>query len=127
MPRYFTLAEANEVLNVIRPLLGEALAIRRKILTSQPEVWEAVEKSAGNGGNKMLSGMVQDFSRFDVLIHQILATGVYIKDINIGLLDFPAVRKGRDVYLCWMDGEETIAFWHEVDEGLAGRQPIETF
>lgn len=127
MPRYFTLSEANEALNVIRPLLEEVLAIRRKILADQPQVWDAVEKSAGNGGNKMLSGMVQDFGRFDALIHQILATGVHIKDINIGLLDFPALRKGRDVYLCWMYGEETIAFWHEVDEGFAGRQPIEAF
>jgi hypothetical protein len=127
MPRYFTLQEANETLNVIRPLLEEALMIRRRILASQPELWSAVEKAAGNGGNKVLSSMVQDFGRFDALIHRILETGVQIKDINAGLLDFPALRNGREVYLCWKYGEKTIAFWHEVDEGFAGRRPIATF
>jgi hypothetical protein len=127
MPRYFTLQEANETLNVIRPLLEEALTIRRRILASQPELWSAVEKAAGNGGNKVLSSMVQDFGRFDALIHRILETGAQIKDINVGLLDFPALRNGREVYLCWKYGEKTIAFWHEVDEGFAGRRPIATF
>ncbi|MEW6286281.1 MAG: DUF2203 domain-containing protein [Chloroflexota bacterium] len=127
MPRYFTLSEANETLNPLRPLVEEMLAIRAKILAAQPEAWDAIEKSAGNGGNQALSAMVQDFGRFDALIHQILATGVQIKDVNIGLLDFPALREGREVYLCWKYGEGEIAFWHEVDAGFAGRQPIETF
>lgn len=127
MPRYFTLAEANEALKTIRPLVGEMLEIRSKILAAQPEAWSAVEKSAGNGGNQALSAMVQDFGRFDALIHQILATGVEIKDINVGLLDFPALRNGREVYLCWKYGEGNIAFWHELDAGFAGRKPIETF
>ena len=127
MPRYFSLSEANEALKTIRPLMDEVQVIREKILADQPEAWPAIEKSAGNGGNKVLSKMVQDFERLDALIHRILDTGAQIKDINIGLLDFSAIRNGREVYLCWKHGEDDITFWHEVDAGFAGRQPIERF
>lgn len=127
MPQYFTLHEANEALMVIRPLMDEVQAIRKKILAKQPEAWPAIEKSAGNGGNRALSNMVQDFERLDALVHQIQSAGAQIKDINTGLLDFSALKDGREVYLCWQYGEDEIAFWHEVDAGYAGRQPIETF
>ncbi len=127
MPIFFTLSGANIALKTIRPIMDEVQAIRQKILANQPEAWPAIEKSAGNGGNKALSNMVQDFEKLDALIHQILDTGVQIKDINSGLLDFSALRDGREVYLCWQYGEDDIAFWHEVDAGYAGRQPIETF
>ena len=127
MPDYFTLQEANETLVIIRPLMDEVQAIRQKILANQPEAWPAIEKSAGNGGNRALSNMVQDFEKFDALVHLIQDTGVLIKDINIGLLDFPALRDGREVYLCWQYGEGEIAFWHEVEAGFAGRQSIDKF
>lgn len=125
--RYFTLQEANQTLTLIRPLMEEVQAIRLKILKNRPEAWPAIEKSAGNGGNRALSNMVQDFEKIDALIHQIQDTGVLIKDINLGLLDFPALRDEREVYLCWQYGEGDIAFWHEVEAGYAGRQPIDRF
>ena len=127
MPRYFTLEQANDALDLIRPWMDEVQAIRRKIMSSQPEAWTAIEKSVGNGGNRALSDMIQDFEKLDALVHRILETDVLIKDINIGLLDFPALRNGQEVYLCWQYGEDEIAFWHEVDAGYAGRQPIDTF
>ncbi|MGB8982279.1 MAG: DUF2203 domain-containing protein [Anaerolineales bacterium] len=127
MPRYFTLQEANQTLELIRPLMEEVQQIRRKVLEKRPEAWPAIVKSMGNGGNRALSGLIQDFDRFDVLIHLLQETDVLIKDINLGLLDFPALKDGREVYLCWQYGEGEIAFWHEVDAGFAGRQPIEGF
>ena len=127
MTQYFTLSEANQALVTIRPLMDEVQAIRQKIISTQPDAWGAIEKSVGNGGSRVLSKMVQDFERLDALVHQILDTGVLIKDVNIGLLDFPALRNGREVYLCWQYGEDDIAFWHEVEAGFAGRQPIHTF
>lgn len=127
MPQYFTLSEANQALMIIRPLMDEVQVIRQKIVTTQPQAWSAIEKSVGNGGSRTLSKMVRDFERFDALVHQILDTGVLIKDINVGLLDFSALRHGQEVYLCWQYGEDDIAFWHEVDAGFAGRQPIHTF
>lgn len=127
MPRYFTLEEASQALSLIRPWMDEVQTIRQKILSKQPEAWTAIEKSVGNGGNRALSNLIQDFDRLDALIHRILETGALIKDVNIGLLDFPALRNGQEVYLCWQYGEEEIAFWHEIDAGFAGRQPISTF
>ena len=127
MPQYFTLQQANQALKVIRPLMDEVQAIRRKILAKQPEAWPAIEKSAGNGGNRALSDMVEDFEKLDALIHQIQDIGAQIKDINTGLLDFSALKDGREVYLCWQYGEDDIQFWHEIEAGFAGRQPIERF
>src|SRR5215207_10127780 len=127
MPRYFTLSDANQALTTIRPLIDEIQPIRQKILINQPEAWTSIEKSVGNGGSRALSAIVQDFERLDVLVHHILDTGVLIKDINIGLLDFPALKDGREVYLCWQYGEPDIAYWHEVEAGYSGRQPIDTF
>lgn len=127
MPRYFTLQQAQETLATIRPLMDEIQAIRKEILARQPDVWPVVEKSAGNGGNQTASKLVQEFERLDALIHQVQDTSVLFKDINLGLLDFPALKSGREVYLCWKYGEDDIAFWHEIDAGYAGRQPIESF
>jgi hypothetical protein len=125
--KFFTLPQANEAMNIIRPLMDEVQAIRQRILEKQPETWTAIEKSVGNGGNRTLSRMVRDYERLDALVHRILDTGAQIKDINTGLLDFSALKDGREVYLCWQYGEGEIAFWHEVDAGYAGRQPIESF
>lgn len=127
MPQFFTLSEANEALVLIRPLMDEVQAIRQKIMSTRPEAWSAIEKSVGNGGSRALSEIVVEFEKLDALVHRIMDTGVIIKDINMGLLDFSALKDGREVYLCWQYGEGDIAFWHEVEEGYAGRQPIDTF
>ena len=124
---YFTLQEATAALEIIRPLMEEVQTLRSNIIARQPEIWPAIERSAGKGGNPMLSKLVKDFERLDDLLHRILATGAQVKDINIGLLDFPAWRKEHEVYLCWKYGEGEIEFWHEIEAGFAGRQPIERF
>ena len=127
MPRYFTLQEANAALAVIRPLMDEIQTIRRVILTRRPDIWPVVERAAGNGGSQAASKLVKEFERLDALVHQIQDMGTLFKDINLGLLDFPAFKEGREVYLCWKYGEEQIAFWHEIEAGYAGRQSIESF
>jgi hypothetical protein len=127
VPRFFTLTEANEALEIIKPLMEEVQQIRQDILEHQPETWEAIRRTAGNGGNQTLSKMVKTFDRLDDLLHRILATGVQVKDINTGLLDFSAKKDGREVYLCWRYGEDQIEYWHEIEAGFAGRQPIIDF
>lgn len=127
MPRYFTLEEANSALETIRPLMEEIQKIRQNILATQPETWSAIERSAGNGGNPAMSRLVKSFDRLDDLLHHVQRTGVQVKDINTGLLDFPALHDGHEVYLCWQIGERQIEYWHEIDAGFAGRQPIELF
>lgn len=122
-PRFFTLQEANNLLPVIRPLMREALEIRQNILSLQAEVWPVIEKALGNGGSQVASRAVQEFERLNAIVHQIQSFGAVIKDINTGLLDFPALRDGREVYLCWKYGEDQIEYWHDIDTGFVGRQP----
>jgi len=127
MPRHFTIAEANEALQGIKPLMVEIRAIREDIVTHQTEIWPAVQSSAGNGGNPTLSRLVKSFDRLDELLHIIQDAGALVKDLNTGLVDFPAMREGQEVYLCWQDGEQRIEYWHEIEAGFSGRQPIESF
>jgi hypothetical protein len=127
MPRYFTLQEANNALAVVRPLMDEIQAIRNEIMSRRPDVWPVVERAAGNGGSQAASRVVKEFERLDALVHQVQETGALFKDINLGLLDFPALKDGREVYLCWKYGEGDIVFWHEIEAGYSGRQPIASF
>jgi hypothetical protein len=123
-PRYFTLEEAQVILDIIRPLVGEILEIRRSIQKREPELWPVLAKAAGNGGSKAASEVAQEFDRLDQAVRSILATGALLKDINLGLVDFPAWHEGRAIYLCWKYGEAQIGFWHEIDGGFSGRKPI---
>jgi hypothetical protein len=122
--RYFTLEEASEVLAELRPLVGQMLDIRQELLDIQPELEPVLQKVLGNGGGKVASQAVAYFERLEELIGRIQQLGVELKDINSGLLDFPSLRDGREVYLCWRYGEDEIRFWHEIDAGFAGRQPL---
>jgi hypothetical protein len=126
-PRRFTLAQANALVKMIRPLLSEIMEIRQVILRRQPEVWPVVEKAAGNGGSRQASEAALEFARLDQLVREIQATGAVLKDINQGLVDFLADRNGQDVFLCWQYGEDRIEFWHGIDDGFAGRQSIDAF
>jgi len=126
-PHHFTLDEANAALEIIKPLIGEILSIRDKVLKQRPEIWPAIERSAGNGGNATLSKVAVDFDRLDKLLHRVLDTGVEVKDINVGLLDFRAWRGDQEVYLCWKYGEPEIGYWHEIEAGFSGRKPIAEF
>lgn len=127
MTRYFTVDEANTALITIRPMMDEIQSIRLHVLERQPEVWPVLQKAAGNGGSREASLLALNFERLDALVHQIMDMGVILKDINAGLLDFPALREAHEVYLCWLYGEEDIEFWHDVDAGFAGRTPIDQF
>ena len=125
MPTYYTPREANNLLEIVRPIVAELMGIGERIRDHQPEIWSAVEKSAGNGGNPALSKLLPDFDRLDALIHRLQDMGIEVKDIATGLIDFPALRDGRAIYLCWKYNEESIQFWHEMDAGFAGRQRID--
>lgn len=125
MPKTYTPKEANRQLDVVRPMVAELITISDRIREHQPEIWSAVEKSAGNGGNPTLSKMLPDFDRLDLILHQLQDMGIEVKDLSIGLIDFPALKDGRVVYLCWKYNEGSIQFWHEIEAGFAGRQPID--
>lgn len=125
MPKYYTPKEANQTLETVRPMVAELIGIGERIRERQPEIWAVVEKSAGNGGNPELSRLLPDFDKLDVLLHRLQDMGIEVKDLTLGLIDFPALKDGRVVYLCWKYDEGQVQFWHEIEAGFAGRQPID--
>ncbi|GJQ36615.1 MAG: hypothetical protein JETCAE01_26250 [Anaerolineaceae bacterium] len=125
MPKYYTPKEANNLLEIVRPMVEELMKIGERIRSHQPEIWSVVEKSAGNGGNPELSKILPDFDRLDAILHRLQDMGIEVKDLASGLIDFPAMKDGRLIYLCWKYNEDSIQFWHEVEAGFAGRQPID--
>jgi hypothetical protein len=124
VPRYFSVEEANQVVRQIQPLLSKILEIRQRVLERRPELIPLLQKVRGNGGNRQASELVDEFRRLEELVELIQASGAIVKDINQGLIDFPHWRDGREVYLCWQFGEDEIRYWHELDAGYAGRQPL---
>ena len=77
-----------------------------------------------NGGGAGASIYVSELLRLNRLLRQIVAQGVVIKDLDRGLVDFPHLRDDKVVFLCWELGEEQVAYWHDIESGYAGRQPI---
>ncbi len=124
MAQYFTLEEANAVLQQLRPLVEEMLEIRRELLKLQPELEPVLQKALGNGGSRVASQASVYFEKLREIIDRIHESGAEVKDVNSGLLDFRALREGREIYLCWRYGEDEIRFWHDIDAGFAGRQPL---
>ncbi|MDP2949590.1 MAG: DUF2203 domain-containing protein [Chloroflexota bacterium] len=130
MARYFTLAEANALLPRLRQWLTRMQAKKRRLDQVQEKLVELAIKAAGNGRlvEKDLHAAEQEAERLareiDKWVERISALGCEVKDVERGLIDFLARREGREVYLCWQLGEEEVAFWHELQDGFDGRQPL---
>src|SRR5215467_13632297 len=123
--RIFTLAEAHSLLPRLRLLLTEIGEKWGHIQELNPEVQKAREKAPFDGYSKSGVEYVESVSHLMFLIHQIKDMGVLLKDAARGLCDFPYVRQGRVVYLCWQLGEDQIEYWHEIETGFAGREPVD--
>ena len=124
--KLFTVEEANDLIPIIRPKLGKIRALYEKIAAYRTSV-KAAAASAEHGGGGMESGSnyVKILYEIGKLTTEIGATGIQIKDYSRGLIDFPCWRDGRVVLLCWQLGEgNEIEWWHEVEAGFAGRQPL---
>jgi hypothetical protein len=125
MARHFSVGEANALLPRIRSIVESVLAARQRILDAQPEVWPTLEKAVGNGGSKQAGALVEEFKKVERGVKAIQDLGAVVKDINTGLIDFPALQGGREVFLCWRYDEPAVAHWHDLQTGFAGRQAID--
>jgi hypothetical protein len=129
--RTFTPEEANEALVAVRPLVQEMVDERRALAEAQTRQEELSQKVRGNGGG-IPPAAVRELERevrrraeaVAGCIRRIHAAGAQVKDIDTGLIDFPALRKGEIVLLCWQLGEDEIGYWHRVEDGFAGRRPL---
>jgi len=124
--KLFSVEEANALVPTVRRI---AEAIRRahaRLTASQAEARQAAE-AASQGGGGMPDGAryVAALVALAERAGELEALGVQLKDFERGLVDFPSLREGRVVLLCWQLGEaEQIEWWHEVEDGFAGRQPL---
>lgn len=123
-PRFFTIAEADALLPSLRPRVDDMVRSRARLVELQPSIEPMLQKMLGNGGSKATGEILALFERLRAAIRAIEAEGVFVKDIQTGLLDFPSRIKGRTVFLCWKHGEPSVAHWHDLDAGFTGRQPI---
>ena len=124
MTKLFTVEEANALLPQVRALIEKMFALREEALAMRPEVWPVLENAIGNGGSRKAGELLETFKKFESIISQLHKLGCELKGIEQGLVDFPAIMHGRQVYLCWQYNEPEIAFWHDIDAGFAGRQPL---
>ncbi len=123
--RLFTLAEARGLIPRLKPLLSEIADEWNRIRELHPEIQKARDNAPFDGFSKAGVIYVESVSHLVSSVNRIRELGVILKDPDKGLCDFPYMRKGRMVYLCWQLGEETIGYWHDVESGFAGREPLD--
>jgi len=131
MARIFTVEEANAALVELRPIVEKMVEHRRDLVAAQTQQTELITRIAGNGGDMQPSDLREvaasiqaEADAIATCAEQISAVGAQIKSLEEGLLDFPSIRDGEEVLLCWKLGEDEIGYWHGVDEGFAGRRPL---
>jgi hypothetical protein len=131
MATYFTRQEAEALLPQIEPLLLELQQRHSALLPVRQELETLQQRMRGNGHglqerlgelNRQHATMLEALNR---LIRRIHALGCQLKDPAVGLIDFPALRDGREILLCWRLGEDGIHWWHETTTGFQGRQPLD--
>lgn len=131
--RLFTLTEAERTRQELEPFLVEAINSRKKLSGLENELTAVSARIMMMGGiivpyDKLAAVRMEHTQLSEILksaLNRILETGCLIKDLDVGLLDFPAVINQQDVYLCWKLGEDRIRFYHRQDEGFANRKPLD--
>jgi len=129
--RTFTPGEANDALAEVRPLAERMVVARQELALAQRHQAELVAVIAGNGGGVDGGELATAAREVEQLAGEIVAAvqeiqdlGAVVKDVDSGLVDFPAVHQGREVLLCWRVGEDEVGHWHDLESGFAGRQEL---
>ena len=122
--RHFTRAEANALLPQLTAMLDRLRDAKDDLTDS--EAHEALSEAApSNGGGEEGKQVGVAFLEVRRLLETIEQSGIVLRDIDRGLVDFPAVLDGLEVYLCWELGEEEVGYWHDLDAGYGGREPLD--
>jgi hypothetical protein len=129
--RYFTPEEANAELAAVRPLVEAMVARRQAHVEALARQEELEGRIRGNGGGIPPAELADAAAAVDRearelarVVDDIVRHGAEVKDLDEGLIDFPALRQGETVLLCWKLGEDEIGYWHTVEAGFAGRRPL---
>ena len=130
--RHFTPEEANALLEQVRPVAESLVAHRRAFTVAAARRARLTQRISGNGGDfdprepsELDEQLQREAEAVAQAVDELQGLGVLVKDLDRGLVDFPALRDGEEVLLCWQVGEGEVAFWHGLEEGFAGRKPLD--
>jgi hypothetical protein len=131
--RLFSLTEAERTRRELEPFLIEAIGARKKAAELEQELQAVATRILMMGGvlvpyARLAQKRMEHQSLSEVMksnLERILSTGCVIKDLDVGLLDFPSIINNEEVYLCWKLGEDRIRYYHRQDEGYSGRKPLD--
>jgi hypothetical protein len=130
-PYVYTLSEASQLLDPLRALVRDMQAAQRDAIVAGNELEQLTPAMRGNGHATRAEELQTSLARSLATLHEgqveLERLGVELKDLSMGLLDFPSLRGGQIVYLCWLVHEPRIAYWHERNAGFAGRKPLTDF
>ncbi len=121
--RHYSLEQANAALEWVGERL-ERLRSAHARLTDEEARTALGEASPQNGGGEPGTVDSRGFLGLQATLRELQEMEIVLRDLDRGLIDFPAVREGEEIYLCWEEGEDEVGFWHELDAGHAGRQPL---
>jgi hypothetical protein len=121
--RHYTLEEANAALGWVQEVITSLRTAREGL--SDEEAREALaEAGPQNGGGDPGRVVSEAFLQLRDYLARLQDAEVVLRDLDRGLVDFPAIRDDREVYLCWVEGEDEIGYWHDLEAGFAGREPL---
>jgi hypothetical protein len=130
-PRYFTLEQANQAVEELRPVVEQMVEHHGRFVAAQRRRGELTEQAGANGGDLTPTDFADVEHELEAeatalarCVERIQSAGALVKDLDRGLLDFPALRDGEEILLCWHLGEDAIEYFHGPEEGFAGRKPL---
>ena len=123
--RYFTLDQADRALVLVRRILADVLDNYQRVLDEQEMLDVHQRKGLTENARATQGRIIRLVERLQSFSDELVEIGVEMKDWAAGIVDFPAWLDGREIQFCWQYGEEGILHWHEIDDGCAGRRPIQ--
>jgi hypothetical protein len=121
--KYYTPTEANALLPEVRPVVEELRRAFRGL--ADPQARALIQRAmTGNGGGAKLQGQLESAGQFEAALKRLQQWECQLRDAETGLLDFPSLRDGKEVWLCWLPGDDKVAFWHSTETGFADRKPL---
>lgn len=122
--RLFSLSEANHLIPSLEQHLSAVKKGKAVLIHTKDEIKKASKNAQFGGGSSMAPHYISALEQINDHLQKIQEMGVLVKDVEMGLCDFPHLHEGRVVYLCWKLGEPEVGWWHEVHSGYASRQPL---
>lgn len=122
--KHFTLEEARALLPELRRAFQDAHARGARVRKADEKLGNLLQTTRADLGGAPVTEMLMDLQQMRAQLERLEKLGVQIKDLDRGLVDFPAIRDGREVFLCWELEEDDIEFWHDIDAGYSGRERL---